>query len=558
MSEKANWWKEGVIYQVYPRSFQDSNGDGIGDIRGIINRLDYLESLNIDILWLGPCFKSPNDDNGYDVSDYCDIMDEFGTMADLDELLEGLHKRGIKLLLDMVFNHSSDEHKWFEESRKSKDNPYRDYYIWRPAKPNGDPPTNWKSIFGGSTWEYDKETDEYYLHIFTRKQPDLNWENPKVRKELADVCKFWLDKGVDGFRMDVITFISKSYPLQDTEIEDFATVLEKVYASGPRIHEYLKELNQNVLSKYDCMTVGEGPGITTENANDYVGSDRDELSMVFALEHMFYDNGVGGKFDIIPKKLSSLKNFFNTWDKALGDRGWNTVFLDNHDFPRMVSRYAEDKCYRVTSEKMLLTMLLTLRGTPSIYQGSEIAMTNVAFESFDDYRDVETANILKEWQEAGKSEEEFLKLVHIQGRDNVRTPMQWNTEKNAGFSKSTPWIKLNPNYSYINVAEAEADRDSVLHFFRKLTALRKQHSTWVYGAYNELSTGSEALFVYTRKDENGAYIILLNFTGEVQEFTTKLSPQSVLVNNYKDLPYKNARYELQPWQGAVVKLENAV
>lgn len=391
------WWKESVICQVYPRSFNDSNGDGIGDLRGIIEKLDYLKELGIDIIWLNPIYKSPNDDNGYDISDYTNIMDEFGTMADFDELLKGIHARGMRLVMDLVVNHSSDEHHWFQESRKSKDNPYRDYYFWRP-----EPMNNWQSFFGGNVWEKDDLTGEYYLHLFSKKQPDLNWENPQVRQEVYHLMRFWLDKGIDGFRMDVIPFISKRTEFLDTNLPDFGNIIEDVYANGPKVHDYLQEMYREALAPYDIMTVGEGSGIPPHLANLYVGSDRNELSMIFHFGHMGIDHSARGRFDSKTWQLSDFKRIFNEWNEAVGEVGWINTFLDNHDFPRMVSRFANDQEYRVESAKLLATLLFTMRGTPCIYYGSEIGMTNITLDSWEDVQDIEAKNAYRAAQEKEK------------------------------------------------------------------------------------------------------------------------------------------------------------
>ena len=447
MIMNKTWWKEGIVYQIYPRSFQDSNGDGIGDIRGIISRLDYIKSLGVDIIWLCPVYRSPNDDNGYDIADYRNIMEEFGTMADFDELLEGMHQRGLKLVMDLVVNHSSDEHAWFEESKKSKDNPYRDYYIWKPGN-NGGPPNDWQSFFGGSAWQYDETTEEYYLHLFTTKQPDLNWENPKVREEVNDIVKYWFDKGVDGFRMDVISLISKRPEYANMVSKNFEDTIRLQYANGPRIHEFLKDMNDKVLSKYDIMTVGEGPGITLEHGLNYVGEDRNELDMVFHFDHMFLDFGEGGKFDPRPYDLVEFKNVFTAWDEKLKGKGWGSIFLGNHDFPRIVSRFGNDGEYREKSAKLLAMLLLSLRGTTYIYQGDEIGMSNVAFEDPADYRDIETLNYFKTLDDP----KEGLVNVHPMGRDNARTPMQWSNDHNGGFtSVEEGWIKSNPYFVLVTL-----------------------------------------------------------------------------------------------------------
>jgi len=547
---KKIWWKESVVYQIYPRSFYDSNNDGIGDIPGIIEKLDYIKSLGIDIIWLCPVYKSPNDDNGYDISDYRNIMDEFGTMADFDMLLEGVHERGMKLIMDLVANHSSDEHFWFQESRKSKDNPYRDYYIWKPGK-DEKPPTNWPAFFGGSTWEYDAETEEYYLHLFTKKQPDLNWENPRVRKEIYNIIKYWFEKGVDGFRMDVISVISKKPEYVDAKSTVFSEIVENIYANGPRVHEFLEEMNAEVLRDYDIMTVGEGPGITLDHGLDYVGEDRDELNMVFHFDHMFMEMGEGGRFDINSIDFIEFKNVFNRWDEKLKDKGWGSIFLGNHDFPRMVSRYGNDAEYWAYSSKLLTTLLMTMRGTPYTYQGDEIGMTNVAFSDPNDYNDVETLNYFKEAKGKGISEAEALKNVHYIGRDNARTPMHWSNAEKAGFTKSKPWLKLNPNYKTINVKAQENQKDSILNYYRKVVQFRKDHPTLVYGDYESLQNEHQNIFAYRRWDDENAFLILLNFSDQTQHFEEPISDLELLINNYD---YKDSGLSLRPWEAKVFKI----
>lgn len=550
---KKHWWKEGVIYQIYPRSFNDSNGDGIGDLRGIIQKVDYLHDLGVDIIWLSPIFSSPNDDNGYDISDYRNIMMEFGTMDDFDELLRALHDKGMKLLMDLVVNHTSDEHDWFEKSRASKDNEYRDYYFWKPGK-DGGPPNNWKSFFGGSAWQLDEKTGEYYLHLFTKKQPDLNWENPKVRQEVHEVVKFWLDKGVDGFRLDVISLISKRIEFVDADFSNFNAAVEEVYANGPRIHEYLQDLNKKVISNYDVLTVGEGPGITTEHGNLYVGKDRGELNMIFHFGHMFMDHGDNGRLSPVKKRtLADFKKVFREWDEATGDNGWINIFLDNHDFPRAVSRWGNDKKYRIASAKLLANILLTLRGTPCIYQGTEIGMTNVAFNNIEDYRDVETHNFYKEWMEQGKSHDKFMKLVHIQGRDNVRTPMQWDASLNAGFTIGTPWIKLNPNYERINVAANINKRKSIYAHYQKMLLYRKEHPTLIYGKYKEIGHDHAHFFSYYRYDENGLYFVIHNMSEKSFRIPkmNALKKLQLDISNYKVMP--GDRLRLRPWESRVYR-----
>jgi oligo-1,6-glucosidase len=438
------WWKEAVVYQIYPRSFMDSNGDGIGDLQGILSKLDYLKELGIDVIWLSPVYQSPNDDNGYDISDYRAIQKEFGTMEDFDRLLQEAHARGIKIMLDLVVNHTSDEHPWFVESRSSKDNDKRDFYFWRPGK-DGKEPNNWLSCFSGSAWEYDATTDEYYLHIFSKKQPDLNWDNPRVRKEVYDMMKWWLDKGIDGFRMDVINFISKVDGLPSVEGDGYQWG-GAYFMNGPRIHEYLQEMNREVLSHYDLITVGETPGVTPEQAILYTAEDRKELQMVFQFEHMELDSGPNVKWDLKPWRLHDLKVTMSKWQTALDGKGWNSLYLNNHDQPRMVSRFGDDGKYRVESAKMLATFLHMMQGTPYIYQGEEIGMTNVRFSSIDEYRDIETLNMYREYRERGVPVESIMESIYAKGRDNARTPMQWNDSENAGFTTGKPWIAVNPNY----------------------------------------------------------------------------------------------------------------
>mgnify|MGYP003908718987 FL=1 len=532
------FWKEAVVYQIYPRSFKDSNGDGIGDLRGIIEKLDYLQELGVDIVWLSPVYKSPNDDNGYDISDYRDIMDEFGTMADWEELRDGLHARGIKLMMDLVVNHTSDEHPWFMASRSSKDNPYRDFYYWRPGKPDGREPNNWLSFFSGSAWEYDEKTGEYYLHLFSRKQPDLNWENPRVRQEVYDMMRWWLDRGVDGFRMDVINCISKAEGLPDAGSDRYAWGGE-FFLNGPRVHEFLQEMNREVLSRYDVVTVGETPGVTVEDARLYTDPRRNELNMVFQFEHMGVDHGPGGKWDVRPWDFRELKRILNKWQLGLQGIGWNSLYLNNHDQPRMVSRFGDDGKCRKESAKMLATMLHTMQGTPYIYQGEEIGMTNVRFGSIDDYRDIETLNMYREKVlEQGEDPQKVLKAIHYMGRDNARTPMQWDDGPNAGFTTGTPWIKVNPNYRDINVKEAMADPDSIFHYYRKLIALRKRHDIVVYGDFVPLLEDHPQIYAYLRVLGNERWLVLLNFFGSECEFAlpkdVSFADAGLVIGNYPD------------------------
>lgn len=546
---KKTWWKEGVVYQIYPRSFNDSNGDGIGDLPGIIEKLDYIKSLGVDIIWMCPIYKSPNDDNGYDISDYRNIMDEFGTMGDFELLLEQVHRRGMKLVLDLVPNHSSDEHRWFRKSAESKDNPYRDYYHWQPPM-NGGPPNNWSSFFGGSAWEYDKATGEYYLHLFSRKQPDLNWENPDVRHEMYDIMRFWLNKGIDGFRLDVISLISKRTDYPDVKNDEFDDIVRKYYANGPHIHEYLHEMHEEVLDRYDMMAVGEGPGIDLEHGIDYVAASRKELDMIFHFDHMSIDEGAGGKYDPAEWSLAEFKRIFNDWDDLLyHNGGWGSIFLGNHDYPRVVSRFGNDGEYREQSAKQLATLLLSLRGTPYIFQGDEIGMTNAAFSSIDDYRDIETLRAWEQAELAGKNMDDFLRIVHAKSRDNARTPMQWDATPNGGFSVGEPWIRVNPNYRDINVSSQEEDPDSILNYYTEMIRFRKEHPTLIYGEYRCLQEKHPGIFAYERWDETRRFLVLLNFTDRTTAYDGELSDTAELkINNYN---CSNEKKALRPREAKI-------
>jgi len=558
---ERKWWKEAVVYQIYPRSFKDSNGDGIGDLRGIISKLDYLKELGVDVVWLSPVYKSPNDDNGYDISDYRAIMDEFGTMDDWEEMVEEMHKRGIKLVMDLVVNHTSDEHPWFIESRQSKDNPYRDYYIWRPGK-NGREPNNWESHFSGSAWEYDETTGEYYLHLFSKKQPDLNWENPRVRQEVYEMMKFWLDKGVDGFRMDVINMISKVPGLPDGDVQRGKKYAwgGRYFMNGPRVHEFLQEMHQEVLSKYDVMTVGETPGVTPAEGILYTAPERKELNMVFQFEHVDLDSGAGGKWDIRPWTLADLKKTMTKWQKELEGRGWNSLYLNNHDQPRAVSRFGDDGTYRVESAKMLATFLHMMQGTPYIYQGEELGMTNVRFSSIDDYRDIETLNMYKERMENGEDPQAILEKIYYKGRDNARTPMQWDDSEHAGFTTGTPWIQVNPNYKEINAKAAMEDPNSVFHYYKKLIQLRKAHDVIVYGTYELILEDDPFIYAYTRTLGKETLVVMTNFSSETAIFRLPsditYSTKQLLISNY-DVDEQEELYEirLRPWEARVYKLQ---
>ncbi|WP_340066710.1 alpha-glucosidase [Ascidiimonas aurantiaca] len=555
------WWKEGIVYQIYPRSFQDSNGDGIGDLRGIINRLDYLESLGIDIVWLNPVYESPNDDNGYDISNYRDIMAEFGTMSDFDELLTGLHDRGIRLVMDLVVNHSSDEHEWFKQSRSSRDNPYREYYHWWPAE-KGTPPKRWSYFdVNGNAWQYDQKTDAYYLHYFSVKQPDLNWENPVVRKEIYEMMRFWFEKGIDGFRMDVISFISKDTAFPELP-EKYKGDFVSFYANGPHLHKYLNEMHEEVLSQYDVMTVGEAPGISLANALDLVNEDRKELQMFFHFDLMSLDRAPGDVFSMRkePWLLSEFKKIHSDWSEVFSSKGWGSIFLGNHDFPRMVSRWGNDHPnFWYYSTTMLQTFLLTMRGTPYVYYGDEIGMTNIRFENMADYRDINTLNAYHAAAHNGEDLEAFMENEKHTARDNARTPMQWDTSTHAGFSKAEPWIRVNTNYvNGINVTHQERQANSVLNYFKKLVQMRRQHKTLVYGDYTILSPANEQVYAYLRTREEDCILVLLSFSKESVDFEIKeqvYKKASLLLSN---APAKKETshtvFKLRPYQASVYKL----
>lgn len=548
------WWKEAVIYQIYPRSFMDSNGDGIGDLQGIISRLDYLKYLGIDVIWMSPVYKSPNDDNGYDISDYKDIMDEFGTMEDFDELLKKAHERGIKIVMDLVVNHTSDEHPWFVESRKSTDNPYRDYYIWREGKDAQTPPNNWGSCFSGSAWQYDEETSMYYLHLFSKKQPDLNWDNPNVRREVFDMMTWWCDKGIDGFRMDVISMISKVKELPDGEMDGLYGNYRPYAVNGPNVHKYLQEMNEKVLSKYDIMTVGETPEVTTELAKQYAGEDTHELNMVFQFEHVD-SKGKYAKWTDEKMPLTTLKEILSRWQTELYGKAWNSLFLDNHDQPRAVSRFGNDSPeYRAVSAKMLATCLHMLQGSPYVYQGEELGMTNYPFQSPEDFRDIESVNAYREWCESGLvSHEEFWPCLLWLSRDNARTPMQWDDTEQAGFTTGTPWIAVNPNYKEINAMAETKDPDSVFHYYKKLIALRKQTPIMVYGKYEPLFEDSEEWFVYTRTLENEKLLVVCSFTDQETTFTIpeEFAGAELLIANMEN-EYGKGTVPLRPYEAFVL------
>ena len=556
---EKRWWKESVVYQIYPRSFKDSNGDGIGDLNGITEKLDYLKELGIDVIWLSPVYQSPNDDNGYDISDYQAIMSEFGTMEDFDRMLGKAHDLGIRIVMDLVVNHTSDEHPWFVESRKSVDNPYRDYYIWRPAR-DGKEPNNWGSCFSGPAWQYDEATSMYYLHLFSVKQPDLNWDNPKVRDEVFSMMNWWLDKGVDGFRMDVISLISKKPDLPDGKpgINGYASFNEP--ANGPHVHEYLQEMHRRVMDGRDTITVGECSGVTLEEAKKYARSDEKELNMVFQFEHMDVDADGSNKWSDKKMDLRDMKQVLTKWQKGLEEIAWNSLFWENHDQPRSVSRFGNDGEYREVSAKMLATCLHMMQGTPYVYQGQELGMTNVPFGDISDFRDLDSINAYHELTTQGVfSEEEMLRFLRYKSRDNARTPFQWNDQENAGFTSGTPWIMVNPNYREINAQEQMAREDSVFHYYQKLIRLRKENAVIVYGTYDLLLPDDPELYVYTRTLEEEKLLVICNFYGNTREYTLPEDWQpdamECLIGNYKEV--KNGRtMTIRPYEAVVFRRKN--
>ena len=557
---EKRWWKESVVYQIYPRSFCDSNGDGIGDLNGITSKLDYLKELGVDVIWLSPVYKSPNDDNGYDISDYQDIMDEFGTMEDFDRMLATAHEKGIKIMMDLVVNHTSDEHKWFIESRKSTDNPYRDYYIWRPAKEDGSLPNNWGSCFSGPAWEYDKTTDMYFLHLFSKKQPDLNWDNPVVRQEVFDMMNWWLEKGVDGFRMDVISLISKEQPeLPDKEpgINGYATF--NVSANGPHVHEYLQEMRQKALNNADTITVGECSGVTLEEAKKYARSDEKELNMVFQFEHMDVDSDEkAGKWTTRKMDLRDLKKILTRWQKGLQDIAWNSLYWENHDQPRSVSRFGNDSDeYREISANLLATCIHMMQGTPYVYQGEELGMTNCPFNTLENFRDLESINAFHELTEQGKmTEEEMMAAIGYKGRDNARTPMQWDDSANAGFSgaDATPWIMVNPNYTKINAKDQVSREDSVFKYYQKLIKLRHESDLIVYGTYDLILDDDKDIYAYIRTLGDEKLIVYCNFSENTREveLPEEFTDGKILISNYNDAKVSE-KITLRPYEAIVIQ-----
>ena len=555
--QERNWWKEGVIYQIYPRSFKDTSGNGVGDLQGIIQKLDYIESLGVTMVWLNPIYESPNDDNGYDISDYRAIMKEFGTMADFDELLQGLHKRNIKLVMDVVVNHSSDEHEWFQQSRSSRDNPYRDYYHWWPAE-KGKPNHRWSFFDENSdAWKYDEQTDAYYLHYFSQKQPDLNWENPKVRQEVYDIMKFWADKGVDGFRLDAFQYVSKdiTFPPFPEGYDISIPNVIKYHGMGPHIHTYLKEMNEQVLSKYDVFAVSEGVGSTLEDAHNLVDEDRKELQMAYHFE-------ATDMVTTLEKcTLAQFKESFTKWDTSFAEKGWISIYLSNHDQSRFVNRYGSDKpAFKDYSAKLLNTFILSMRGTPYTYYGDELGMINIGFTNIDQYNDIAAINGYKKAATDGEDLDLHLKKLNLLSRDNGRTPMQWDDTKNAGFSSETPWLPVHENQTTVNVANQQNDHNSVLNHFRKMVALRKDNLLLVYGKYEIIQENHPTIYAYSRTLDDEQMKILLNFS----ESTSKINLhdlvlyKEVLINNYNELLIDKNTITLQPYQAVVLKLKKPI
>ena len=539
---KRPWWKNAVVYQIYPKSFQDSNGDGIGDIRGIISRLDYLEELGIDAVWISPMYCSPQDDNGYDISDYQDIDPMFGSLDDMEELIAKAKEKNIRIIMDLVLNHTSDEHRWFLEAKKGKDNPYHDYYVWKDGV-EGTYPNDMKAAFGGPAWEWVPELNQYYFHQFSVKQPDLNWENPKVRREIYDMILWWMEKGVGGFRLDVIDQIAKE---PDNGITN----------NGPRLHEFLQEMSRETFQKGDLITVGEAWGATPKIAKLYSNPDGTEFSMVFQFEHMVMDQQEGKeKWDLAPLPFVKLKKCLAKWQDELYGRGWNSLFWDNHDLPRIVSRWGDDGKYRKESAKMLALVLHGMQGTPYVYQGEELGMTNVRFPDISSYEDIETLNMYRERLDAGYKEDEIMKSIYAKSRDNARTPMQWSGEKNAGFTPGKPWIRVNPNYTDINAESEKKDPDSVYHFYRKLIRMRKEYPVFVDGKFELLLPEDEQVFAYLRTDSDTQMLVCANFTGEPAEcqISGEWKEAQILLHNYADdVPECGESLQLKPYEAFIL------
>ncbi|OHR71551.1 alpha,alpha-phosphotrehalase [Bacillus sp. HMSC76G11] len=559
---KQPWWKKSAVYQIYPKSFNDTNGNGVGDIQGIIEKLDYLRELGIDVVWLTPIYESPQKDNGYDISDYYSIHEEYGTMKDFESLLQEAHDRGIKIIMDIVVNHTSTKHAWFKEAQSSKENPYRDFYIWKEGKEDGSEPTNWISKFGGSAWKLDEKTGEYYLHLFDVTQADLNWENEEVRRKVYEMMQFWFEKGVDGFRLDVINLISKNQDFPDDDGSTAPGDGRKFYTDGPRVHEYMKEMNKEVFSKYDSMTVGEMSSTTIENCIEYSNSESKELSMTFNFHHLKVDYPNGEKWALADFDFGALKQILSTWQVEMHKGGgWNALFWCNHDQPRIVSRYGNDGEYRIESAKMLATTIHMMQGTPYIYQGEEFGMTNPKFESINEYRDVETLNTFEILKNAGKSEEEIIEILKSKSRDNSRTPVQWNDSKHAGFTAGTPWIKPASNYPEINAENALQDENSVFYHYQKLIQLRKDIDLITYGDYELILEDHDQLFAYVRNGDGEKLLVINNFYESETVFTLPDHVDAdgysseILISNYPDSAQTFKEATLRPFESIVYHLK---
>ncbi|CCG47173.1 trehalose-6-phosphate hydrolase [Halobacillus halophilus DSM 2266] len=550
------WWKKAVVYQIYPKSFNDTTGNGVGDIQGIIEKLDYLNELGVDVLWLTPMYKSPQNDNGYDISDYYDIHDEYGTMQDFEQLLAETHKRGMKLIMDLVVNHTSTFHQWFQESQKSVDNPYRDYYIWRDPV-EGEAPTNWQSKFGGNAWEYDEKTGQYYLHLFDVTQADLNWENEQVRDELYQMMRFWAEKGIDGFRLDVINLISKDQKFPNDDGSVAPGDGRKYYTDGPRVHEYMQEMNREVFTPYDLMTVGEMSSTTVEHCIQYTAPNRNELSMTFNFHHLKVDYPNGEKWTVADFDFHELKQILSKWQREMNKgNGWNALFWCNHDQPRVLSRFGDEVNYPEESAKMLATTIHMMQGTPYIYQGEEFGMTNPGFESIEKYRDVESINMYKEFREKGVSEEKILEILKQKSRDNSRTPVQWNDEPNAGFTSGNPWIAVADNYKSINAEKARSTENSIFHYYQKLIQLRKENDILTFGDYELLTPEDEQIFAYLRQWNGESLLVINNFYGSETSFSLPENLQlkgkkEVMISNYNDVSQNLENVKLRPYESVV-------
>ncbi|WP_338780012.1 alpha,alpha-phosphotrehalase [Metabacillus sp. FJAT-52054] len=558
---KHPWWKKSTVYQIYPKSFNDTSGNGTGDIQGIIEKLDYLKELGVDVVWLTPIYSSPQKDNGYDISDYYHIHHEYGTMEDFDRLLAEAHDRGLKIIMDIVVNHTSTEHEWFKQAAQSKDNPYRDYYIWRESKKDGSAPTNWVSKFGGSAWQLDQTTGENYLHLFDVTQADLNWENEKLRKDVYDMMNFWFEKGVDGFRLDVINLISKNQDFPDDDGTIAPGDGRRFYTDGPRVHEYMQEMNREVFSKYDAMTVGEMSSTTIDHCIRYSNEEGTELSMTFNFHHLKVDYPNGEKWAVADFDFLKLKDILSTWQVKMNEgRGWNALFWCNHDQPRIVSRYGNDGEYRLESAKMLATVIHMMQGTPYIYQGEEFGMTNPKFEHISQYRDVESLNMYKILQQEGRSEEEILEILKSKSRDNSRTPVQWNTDQHSGFTTGTPWIPVASNYKEINADAAVKDKDSVFYHYKKLNQLRKEVEIVTDGDYQLILEDHPEIFAYIRNGEGEKLLSVNNFYAKETQFELPAHLSfdgydvEILISNYEDSPETAEKISLRPYESIVYHL----